>query len=253
MLVVAQDAFPLRILNPSGRSQFLLLGDHAGNRLPSGLDPAGLDERDRGRHIGWDIGVAGLGERLAVAFDAVFLSQIYSRLVIDCNRDPLAEDAIPAISDGTPIPFNTGLTPAERARRVAEIHAPYHAGIAAELARRDAAGVETILVSLHSFTPSMQGRERPWQIGILHGGGDARFAQALLGLLMARGDLCVGDNEPYAMDVIDHSVPRHAFDAERLYVEIEIRQDLLGTPDGQADWSRILAQMLPAALSACSP
>ena len=247
MLLSAGDPPPVKITNPLGASPFLLIGDHAGNRVPAALGSLGLSEEEIKRHIGWDIGIAGLGDFLSEALDAPFIHQVYSRLVIDCNRDPGAPDAIPSISDGTPIPANRGLSADDRAARVAAIHAPYQDAIAAALARRDSAGTDTILVSLHSFTPAMGGVARPWQIGVLHAGGDSRFARATLRLLQARGDLVVGDNEPYAMDGIDHTVPLHAFAAGRLYVEIEIRQDLLATEARQAWWSEILAGLLQEA------
>jgi predicted N-formylglutamate amidohydrolase len=247
MLLGADDPPPVRILNPRGASPFLLIGDHAGNRVPAALDSLGLGEADMTRHIAWDIGIAGLGERLAEALDAVFIAQTYSRLVIDCNRDPQAPAAIPAVSDETSVPANRELTPVDRAARVSSVHAPYQGAIAAELARRDAAGEETILVALHSFTPAMQGVARPWQIGILHAGGDTSFALSTLRLLQARGDLIVGDNQPYIMDGTDYTVPRHAFAARRRYVEIEIRQDLLETPDQQQDWANLLADLFGTA------
>ena len=250
MLLSINELPPVRMLNTDGASPFLLIGDHAGNAVPQGLNMLGLPDAELGRHIGWDIGIAGLGERLSAALDAVFISQTYSRLVIDCNRDPKAPDAVPEVSDRTLVPANQGLSADGLAARVGEIHAPYHAAIASELARRDAAGMETILVSLHSFTPAMQGIARPWQIGILHAGGDAGFALALLRLLQARGDLTVGDNQPYAMDGIDYTVPRHAFATRRRYVEIEIRQDLLATSDQQASWSDLLAAQLAIAAAA---
>lgn len=246
-LLAANDPPPVETINPRGASPFLLIGDHAGRAVPASLGSLGLGEDEMTRHIAWDIGIAGLGEHLSAALDAVFIRQAYSRLVIDCNRDPHAPDAIPAISDGTPVPANQRLTPPDRAARTDAIHAPYQAAIAAELARRDAAGRGAVLVSLHSFTPMMQGTARPWQIGVLHAGGDARFALATLRLLATRGDLTVGDNQPYAMDGIDHTVPRHAFAARRRYVEIEIRQDLLATPEQQAGWSDLLAALLQTA------
>ena len=246
-LLSVGDPPPFQIHNPDGASPFLLIGDHAGNVVPGALDRLGLNDAELGRHIGWDIGIAGLGVRLAEALGAVFIRQTYSRLVIDCNREPGAPDAMPEVSDKTLVPANQGLGEAARAARVDEIHAPYHAAIASELARRDAAGIDTILVALHSFTPAMQGVPRPWQIGILHSGGDASFALALLRGLRERGDLTVGDNQPYAMDGIDYTVPRHAFEARRRYAEIEIRQDLLATGDQQAGWSELLAVMLTAA------
>jgi predicted N-formylglutamate amidohydrolase len=247
MLVGADDPPPVRILNPQAASPFLLIGDHAGNAVPAALDSLGLGKEEMSRHIAWDIGIAGLGERLSAALDAVFIAQTYSRLVIDCNRDPEAPAAIQAVSDETPVPGNRDLSPLDRAARVSAVHQPYQAAIAAELARRDAAGRETILVALHSFTPAMRGVARPWQVGVLHSDGDLSFALSTLRLLEARGDLTVGDNQPYMMDGTDYTVPRHAFAARRRYVEIEIRQDLLATPDQQEEWADLLADLFRTA------
>lgn len=248
-LLAAHEPPPVRIINPDGASPFLLLGDHAGNIIPASLGSLGLGEADLGRHIAWDIGVGGLGPILGDALDAVFVRQTYSRLVVDCNRDPDAGDAMPEISDGTVIPGNAALTAAARAERIAAIHEPYQAAIAAEIGRRHAAGMETAIVALHSFTPSMNGRDRPWQIGVLHGGGNLAFAHALLDGLQRRGEWIVGDNEPYAMDGTDHTIPRHAYPGGLHYAELEIRQDLLATPGQQADWSRTLATTLSHALA----
>jgi predicted N-formylglutamate amidohydrolase len=247
-LLSPSDPPPVHILNPRGASSFLLLGDHAGNAVPSDLATLGLSDVDINRHIALDIGVAGLGERLSASLDATFIQQHYSRLVVDCNRDPNAADAIPAFSDGTPILPNANLSSEERASRVAAIHAPYQSSIAAELLRRDSAGQVTTIVSLHSFTPSMQGIARPWHIGILYSGGNTRFARKVLRLLNECPQLVVGDNEPYLMDEVDHTIPRHAFGSSRPYVEIEIRQDLLMAPKGQDCWCAILTDVLKNSL-----
>ena len=110
----------------------------------------------------------------------MFVHQAYSRLVIDCNRAPGSAEAMITSSDGTVIPGNQALSARAAAQRVAEIHAPYHAAIAAEIARRAAIARPTVLIALHSFTPRLGPDQRPWQIGVLHGGGNRRFAQALL-------------------------------------------------------------------------
>jgi predicted N-formylglutamate amidohydrolase len=237
------DPAPVQIVNPAGRSDLLLIGDHAGNVVPAVLGSLGIGADDLGRHIGWDIGIAPLGEALAARLDAVFIRQTFSRLVIDCNRDPDRADAMPPISDGTRIPGNEGLTVSDRAARVAAIHAPYQAAIAAELARRDAAGRPTRLVSLHSFTPVMNGVARPWQVGVLHDRGDLSLTRRTLDRLRADPGLTVGDNEPYRMDGIDHTVPRHAY-PDRPYVELEVRQDLLADAGGVAEWTERLAAVL---------
>lgn len=249
MLLAANDPTPVLVINPQGRSPFLLIGDHAGNRIPPALEPFGVRPEDMRRHIAWDIGIADLGEALSAALDAVFIRQVYSRLVIDCNRDPARPDAMPASSDGTVVPGNQMLTAADRRARVAEIQEPYQNAIAAEIVRRDAVAQPTVLVSLHSFTPSMHGVDRPWHIGLLYSGGDTQFAHALLEGLKAADGLCVGDNQPYAMDGIDYTVPLHAFAARRSYVEIELRQDLLSKVPDILAWATTLAGFLPQALS----
>jgi predicted N-formylglutamate amidohydrolase len=246
-LLADDDPPPVRMVNPRGASPFLLIGDHAGDAIPSGLGSLGLGEADLARHIACDIGIAALGASLAGTLDAVFIAQAYSRLVVDCNRGPDAADVIAESSDGTTVPGNAGLRPEQRAERFRLIHEPYQAAIEAELARRDEAGRETVLVALHSFTPRMNERDRPWQIGVLHDKGDTRFAMAVLEALKAKGDLVVGDNEPYAMDGIDYTIPRHAFADARPYVELEIRQDLIATPEGAERWAGLLAEILPAA------
>ncbi len=235
------------VVNPSGASSFLLIGDHGGKAVPRALANLGLPDAELARHIGWDIGVTALGTMLAGRLDAVFVHQRYSRLVIDCNRSPDALDAMPPISDGTVVPANAAIDPADRDRRVAAVHAPYHAVIAAEILRRRTAGQPTWLVALHSFTPVMRGRPRPWHAGILHNGANDALARAMLAALRAEDDLTVGDNEPYAMDGIDYTVPRHAFACRLPYVEIEVRQDLLMSDAGIAAWAERLARLLPAA------
>jgi len=251
ILLSAGDPPPVSLLNPSGTSPFLLIGDHAGNAIPARLGDLGVSAADRARHIGWDLGIAALGSALSAQLDAVWIAQTYSRLVIDCNRDPAIDadpNAIVTVSDGTPVPANADLADAARTARVVEIHVPYQDAIAAEIERRTTAGQPTILVALHSFTPVMAGVARPWHVGILHDGANDAFARAVLALLQADPVLTVGDNEPYAMDRIDHSIPRHAFAAGLPYVEFEVRQDLLADPAGIDRWCGILARILTAAL-----
>lgn len=228
-LLGADDPPPVRTTNSAGRSMFLLVGDHAGDGIPARLDGLGLEDVDRRRHIAVDIGIARLGRSLARKLDAVFIEQRYSRLVIDCNRSPRSADSIPATSDGTEVPGNGDLGAAMRSQRRSEIFEPYHQAIGDALERRAALGIKTVLVALHSFTPSLNGDVRPWEIGILHDDGDARFARAML-LALCRDELQpVGDNQPYRMDSTDYTVPYHAYSRGLPYVEIEVRQDKLSS------------------------
>jgi predicted N-formylglutamate amidohydrolase len=247
-LLGTADPAATQLFNAGGQSPFLIVGDHAGNAIPHRLGTLGLTEVDRARHIAWDIGVHDLGMALAQALDAPFIFQSYSRLVIDCNRDPDHPDAVPTVSDGSVIPGNAALTADRLSARVAAIHAPYHARIAAELARRTDEARPTIFLALHSFTPTLSGTPRLWDVGILHDGGNTHFAKALLADLIARPHIIVGDNEPYRMDATDYSVPRHAYAAGLPYAEIEVRQDLLADAAGVAAWSLTLCSSCKAAL-----
>ncbi len=246
-LLAPNEPAPVRVLHPQARSDFLLIADHAGRAIPRALGRLGVPESELERHIAWDIGIAGTTERLAAALDATAVLQTYSRLVIDCNRDPSSPTSIPEISEFTPIPGNTGLTPADRAARVEAVFQPYHARIAAELDARAAAGRHTILVAMHSFTPVFKGESRAMQVGVLYH-NDAHLASIMLDLLRAERDLVVGDNAPYAItDTSDYGVPVHGEGRGLPHVEIEIRQDLIAGEDGQAAWAARLARLLPEA------
>lgn len=249
MLLGPDDPAPFALYNAAGTSPFLLIGDHAGNAIPARLGDLGLGSRDRARHIALDIGVRGLGEAMADRLDAVFLHQPYSRLVIDCNRDPASGEAMPALSDNSRVPGNEALDKAARETRIAAIHAPYHAAITEILQARLERGHPTILLSLHSFTPVLAEDERPWHVGILYSGGVTDFATQMVSELHARGDCLVGDNQPYAMDATDYTVPIHAFARRLAYAEIEVRQDLIGTTIAQGQWAERLAQAAMAAVS----
>ena len=226
----------------------MIVCDHAGRAVPESLGRLGLPDEAFEAHIAYDIGAAALAHRLGRALDACVISQTYSRLVVDCNRAPGHPGSIVAVSDGVAIPANLDLDAAEAAARVAEIHEPYHQRIADELTARQALGLSTVLVCQHSFTPSMDGVARPWHIGVLHL-GDSPVSSAMLKVLKAEGEFVVGDNEPYAMDRIDYTAPRHAAGPGRDMLELEVRQDLIADEDGQGMWAERLGRLLPMALA----
>jgi predicted N-formylglutamate amidohydrolase len=248
-LLVAGDAHPAIVEKTRGCSPIVLFGDHAGRAIPARLGDLGLSGPDRDRHIAWDIGVAGLGRALSARLDAVFIRQRYSRLVIDCNRAPGAPGSIAEVSDGTHVPGNQGLDAEASDARRREVFQPYQDAIAQVVGERAASGRRTLLFSLHSFTPVMAAFERPWRFGILHR-GDSVFSQRMLEALRTHVGEAVGDNQPYAMDNIDFTIPFHA-DANGLdYVELEVRQDLIATAMQQSEMAGFLAPVIGEVLSA---
>ena len=248
-LLGVDDPAVFTVHNPHGASPFLLLADHAGQCVPQALQDLGLPQAELDRHIGWDIGIAGVTERLAGLLDAFAILQTYSRLVIDCNRPLDSSSSIVSSSDGTLVPGNQDLPEPQRTARALEIFAPYHARITQELDQRSVQSQAPVLIAMHSFTPVFAGETRPWHVGVLYH-RDTRLAHALLAALKEEPDLVVGDNQPYSIsDGSDFAVPVHGEQRGLLHVELEIRQDLIADAQGQAQWAQRLARILPTLLA----
>ncbi len=244
-LIGPRDPAPLRIVNAHGAGPFLLICEHAGNLIPAALGDLGLPEAERERHIAWDLGAAQVAEGLSRALDAPLFMQPYSRLVIDCNRPWEVPGLVPTVSDGTPVPGNSGLTDAQRRQRWREIHQPFHAAIAAALD----AGPPRMLVTVHSFTPALRSQpeqRRPMQLGLLFDRADSRLADALEQVLTQTApDLVVARNQPYAVDgPSDYAIPVHGLARGIPNLLLEIRNDQILTAQGQAEWSHRLADAL---------
>ena len=234
-----------------GDSDFLITVDHASARIPASLGTLGVSPSELTRHIAWDIGALGVARGLSRRLNATLIASNYSRLVIDCNRDPHVPSAIPLISEYTAIPGNEGLSEAARQQRVDALFTPYQSRIAALLDARAAAGRRTILVSQHSMTPTFKGQSRAMHAAILYN-RDRRFAGAMLDLLRADPTRVIADNEPYFVsDDTDYTVPVHAERRGLLQVEIEGRQDLVTPDSGQAEWADRIAHALVQARQLC--
>jgi predicted N-formylglutamate amidohydrolase len=247
-LLAPDEPSPVEVLHENGRSDLFLTADHAGRIIPRSLGRLGLPASELDRHIAWDIGIAAVTERLSASLDATAVLQTYSRLVIDCNRNPDVASSIPEVSEATQIPGNLDLTPAQRETRRTAVFDPYHARIDALLDARQAAQRRTVYVAMHSFTPVFKGESRAMQVGVLYN-RDAQLANIMLDLLRAEGDLVVGDNAPYAVsDATDYGVPVHAERRGLRHVEIEIRQDLIANAAGQTAWAARFDRLLRTAL-----
>jgi predicted N-formylglutamate amidohydrolase len=244
-LLDADEPPSCTVERPAGTSPFLLVCDHAGNRIPRRLGTLGVSEADRQRHIAWDVGAAQVARHMSARLDATLVLQTYSRLVIDCNRDPSVPSAIPTRSEVTDIPGNQDLDPRERQARIAEIFQPYHDCIGRIMDTREAAGQPAVLVAVHSFTPYYEGwGARPWHVGILYN-RDNRLPHRMLDLLRNEPGLTVGDNEPYRVsDITDYTIPVHGEKRGALHVEIEVRHDEIESEAGQEKWAARLSHML---------
>lgn len=244
LLLGPGDPPPVELVHPAATTAAVLICDHASAAVPSALACLGVAECDRLRHIGWDIGAAAVTRGLAERLDAPALLAGYSRLVIDLNRQPGGPGSIPPVSDGTAIPANHELSEEQVQHRIDALFWPYHHAITETIGRQwRRTGQPPALIAVHSFTPAMNGFDRPWHVGILWN-HDPRLAVPLIRRLRARGDLVVGDNEPYSGRDLAYTTERHAAAAGLPHVGIEIRQDLVGDAAGVAAWIDILAEAL---------
>ena len=228
-------------------TNILITCDHATNLLPPGYGMLGLDEIQLNRHIGYDIGALAVARELGRQLGATVISTRFSRLLIDPNRGEDDPTLIMQLSDGAIVPGNARLDAAERARRIAAFHAPYHRAIEAELDAMLARGLVPVFVSIHSFTDTWRGVPRKWHAGILWD-QDPRLAVPMLRELRTRTGLLIGDNEPYVGHLRNDSVYRHATLSGLPNALVELRQDRIREAKGQSEWAGIIAGCLDAIL-----
>ena len=240
----ADEPEPFEVYNAQGTAPMVIVSDHAGRHVPKSLDNLGLAPKHFDLHIAYDIGTDMITRCLADRLNARAVLARYSRLVVDLNRDPNDLGCIPAISDQTAIPANQDLSQIDRIERLRTFHAPYHNAIRREIntiTERD--GRPPVVFSIHSFTPSMNGEDRFWDVGVLWN-KDPRMPLSLLEHLNRWDGLHVGDNEPYSGKDLAYTIDTHGTDVGIANCAIEIRQDHCGTQEEASHWADILADAL---------
>lgn len=233
------------VTNARGESSFVILCDHASNRIPERYGDLGLTPSERLSHIAWDPGALAVSRVLSDLLDAPLVESTVSRLIIDCNRALEAPDLIWTLSERTRIPANENLSAEERAFRIGTYHRPYHGAIELLLEARRHAGIDTIVVCVHSFTPVYLGKPRPWPVGVIHGRDD-RFTRAFAEAMAAeRPELNIGWNEPYAaLNGVTLTLEKHGDGRGLEATMIEIRNDEILSPEGVGQWAGLIARSL---------
>jgi len=235
---------PFELIGGDRSKGLVLVADHAFNDLPDEYGDLGLPSGEFQRHIAYDIGVETVMRKLSEITGAPGVMARFSRLLIDPNRGPDDPTLIRQLYDGTVIPGNYPISPSERRKRVERFYEPYHDAVAAMVASVAAASrIAPLVISIHSFTPFMQGRERPWHAGILWD-RDPRAAKPLIAALSALAGLVVGDNEPYDGALRGDTMFRHCTSNGFAHALIEIRQDLVVAESGAVEWAERLAPIL---------
>jgi predicted N-formylglutamate amidohydrolase len=220
-----------------GRS-LVVTCEHARNAVPAELSEvfAGA-EAVLASHRGWDPGALTAARAIAAAFDAPLFEGEVSRLVVDLNRS--------AHNPRVLSPWTRPLPRPQRDALMARYWTPYRERATEEIARRITAGESVFHVSVHSFTPVLDGVVRTAEIGLLYDPArraEERLARAWQAALRrALPDLRVRRNYPYRGNSDGFVVPlRQRFgEADFVGVELELNH---GT--SEADMARATAAVI---------
>ena len=236
------DAYEL--VGDPAAGPFLFTCEHATRRLPE-WEPEPDDLPLLDDHWGWDVGAGDLTRELARLCGSGALLSGFSRLVCDPNRAPDEASFVLREVAGRALSWNRAVDDAERARRCARYFDPYHGAIDRALAQRVAAGPAVHLCSVHSFTPVYDGQARPMEVGVLFDAYEGHARRVALAL--ASEGFAVAENEPYSGKAgLIYAARRHGRAHGIVYLELEVRNDLIATPERACAVAPRIARALAA-------
>ena len=242
-LLASDEPTPFVVMNPHASKPVLLVCDHASRRFPKSLGTMGIDPVARRCHLAIDIGAGALTESIAENIGVTAVLCQYSRLIIDCNRQLMDPGAFLEFGDGVVIKGNRNLHAHEKKLREQEIYWPYHGAIDAQVNRLHVPDVAPVFVSIHSFTPVLNGEFRAFEMGVLWD-ADRVTAEIFVNDLRQAG-YNVGDNEPYSGKALqDFTIDHHAESIGIPHIGIEIRQDLIDDEEGVAKISGLMSHII---------
>jgi predicted N-formylglutamate amidohydrolase len=239
---------PYRTIEGDVKLGLLILCDHAQNRIPDGYQDLGLRHEDLHRHIAFDLGAEGVTVLLAKMLGAPAVMSRFSRLLIDPNRGIDDPTLIMQLSDGLVIPANAHLDAEEREARIDRFYRPYHGAVDRAIEAGIAVGKPPAILSIHSFTQAWKGVPRPWGAAVLWD-KDPRLPIPLLEALSTIPDAVIGDNVPYSGQLKGDTLYRHATMRGLAHALVELRQDLMLSEEGQAEWAAHLARVVTDVLN----
>lgn len=209
------------------KQSFLISAEHASNRVPEIWQPMFAGEADvLDSHRAWDPGSREMADSLASALDAPLLAGQMTRLLIDLNR---SQDHPRRFSE-----FSRGIAQRQKTELVETFWQPHWNAYRDHL---ETLPGQVIHIACHSFSPTMDGKARSTDIGLLYDPSRHREAQycRTLGktLRSTRPDLTIHMNRPY-LGISNGMGQQHRrqFGDDRLItLELEINQRLITRPN----------------------
>jgi len=228
----------------------ILSCEHATNDVPGQYRPllasriALLDT-----HRGYDPGARDFARLLAASLSAPLFAGSVSRLLVELNRS-LTNRRSP------PVPPLPGLTPAVREEILARYYHPYRRLVEGAVTEGLRRGKTVLHLSIHSFTPVLDGIPRTADVGFLYDPartGEREFCRKWRAALAARdAGWRLRNNYPYRgnSDALVTALRKKFPERSYLGIELEINQ-MYPLERGQ-EWRR-LQDLLLASLMEVLP
>lgn len=203
----------------------LISCEHAGNEVPDLYTTLFSGAEDvLASHRGWDPGALEVAQSLAEPLQVQLFSMPVTRLLIEMNRS-LENPQL--FSE-----FSKGLAEAEKTKLIDQYYFPYRNSIEKAIEKTSAL---VIHLSIHSFTPVLNGEVRQVDVGLLFD-PDRKYELPFCSLLKSNlgrelTELTIKFNEPYkgTDDGLTTSLRKKFPDHKYLGIEIEINQKFVGT------------------------
>ncbi|MDF1614849.1 N-formylglutamate amidohydrolase [Desulfurivibrio dismutans] len=203
--------------------QLILSCEHGSNRVPPEYaELFGAAREVLATHRGYDLGIAPLAGRLAEVLGVPLSLAPVTRLLVELNRSPGHPELFSE--------FSRGLPEKERHRLMERYYYPYRQEVTERIEAIIAAGGAVCHISLHSFTPELNGEVRQTDIGLLYDPRrvlERRFCSQWKHLLTERqGKFRVRRNYPYrgVADALVTSLRRRFPASAYLGLELEVNQ-----------------------------
>lgn len=237
----------VEVTNSAGNGKFVLVCEHASNYIPEIFKNLKLGKKALSSHIAWDPHALEIAKSLSEKLDAPLVASNISRLVYDCNRPPSVKSAVPEQSEIYDIKGNSNLSKDDLDERSVKYYFPFRNALSECLGFHSRRSEETIMVTIHTFTPVYQGRSRSLKIGILHD-SDSRMADGMLASLASSTKMKVERNQPYGpRDGVTHTLKEHGTKRGIANVMIEIRSDLVAKKDQRLEMVELLYNAINSA------
>jgi predicted N-formylglutamate amidohydrolase len=207
-------------------------------------------------HRGYDLGALSVARSLGRRFRVPVFHCDVTRLLVDVNR-----------SVGHPrllSEFSRKLTRREREAVLERYYFPHRRAVEAEVARPVAAGRRVLHLSVHSFTPELEGRVRTAEVGLLYDPRRAAEREFCLRWVAEmqddlqresrhhkkQSDCGIRRNYPYrgASDGLTTALRRSHPDARYFGVEVELNQAVLSKQERRRQVTTLLARSLKGVL-----